>query len=75
MIYNLYAITRITSRKIQIAEFSDLNFLKELLDNFETSDTIQKFIITSKDINNMEKLVYEKELNFSNIERISSYGK
>lgn len=75
MIYNLYAITRITSKKIQVAEFSNFNFLKELLDTFEVNDTIQKFIVTSKDINNVERLVYEKELNFSNIERIDNYGK
>ena len=64
MLYRLYAITRVTSQKIEIAEFSDLEFLKRVADCFTESDSIQKFLVTSVDINNNERLIYENVLEY-----------
>ena len=63
MMYNLYAITRVTSKKVCLATFSDLEFLKRVADCFMESDTIQKFVVTQ--INeNSETIIYENVLEY-----------
>lgn len=62
MMYTLYAITRVTSNKINICEYSDLEFLKQVSNYFSSSDYLQKYVITTIDENNNEILVYQKEL-------------
>lgn len=64
MLYNMYAITRISSKKIFLVTFSDLDFLKRVAECFTESDTIQKFVITKVDENNLETLFYENVLEY-----------
>jgi len=62
MLYNLYAITRVSSRKIKIVTFSDLEFLKQISEYFSESDNINKFVITKIDDKGNEIYIYENKL-------------
>lgn len=58
MLFSFYAIMRKDSEKIFIAEFSDINLFKNIMNNFEDSEHIERFIIEDSN----QEIVEEKIL-------------
>lgn len=64
MLYQLYAIMRNNSKKIKIFEYSDMDLMQQIINQFNYSENILRFIITSKEENQEESIIAIKELDF-----------